>query len=180
MTTEKLNLFQKINMIQKEVTSVIKDATISVGNDSYNVVTHDAVTSALHLPLANAGVVCIPTTKSCTISEIQKEKVYNGNKTVQTIYRADVIISACFINSDNPQENFVTEMHAYAFDTSDKAVGKAVSMAIKNTYLKIFMLESCDQEESRIIEQDVKYKQNIKNEAPQTQEAAKKWTNPTR
>ena len=39
-------------------------------------------------------------------------------------------------------------------DNGDKAAGKALSMAVKNILLKNFMLESCDDEESRDNEKD--------------------------
>jgi hypothetical protein len=41
-------------------------------------------------------------------------------------------------------------------DSSDKAMGKAYSMALKYCYLKTFMLESLDEEESRECESTYK------------------------
>ena len=152
------NLYQRILSVYKKVTSVIKEAEIEQGNNSYQVVTHDTVTKALHIPVAEAGIVCWPTMKSCVVTSFEKEKEYQGKKQIQTWYRADVVAQVKFINADNPQDVLESEIHSYAFDTSDKAIGKAYSMAIKNIYLKTFMLESLDQEEARPLE-DGSYKE---------------------
>lgn len=164
-----MNLFQKINEVQKLVSSVVKSGEIQAGNNSYTVVTHDDVTRALHLPIAKTGIVCWPNMKSCSLSTIEKIKVWNGNEQKTEWHRADVVAEMTFINSDDPTERLTTEATAYAFDTSDKAVGKAYSMAIKMMYLKTFMLESADQEEDRPVENAVYKEKKIEQKTkPET------------
>lgn len=155
------NLFQKILTVYQEVTSVMKDAEIAITKDrSYEAVTHDAVTAALHMPLAINGIFPKPTQKSCVITTFEKEKEWNGKVEKSTQYRADVTAEVTYINADNPTETFTSEATAYAFDTSDKAVGKAYSMAIKMIHMKTFMLESLDREEERV-EEGATYKQKL-------------------
>lgn len=142
-----LNLFQKLNLIQKEVTTVYKNAKIKVSDfNSYSAVNHDDVTALLHLPIANAGIFIKTSVieKQITSFEFKDKSGYN-----KINYRADATVELTFINSDNPIEQFAVLSHAYAFDSGDKAVGKAVSMAVKNALLKNFMLESQDNEEER-------------------------------
>lgn len=144
------NLYQRIIRVYEKVKSVVKDGEIIQGNGSYAVVTHDAVTKALHGPLSEAGIVFVPDMISCETSEFEKTKVWNGQEQKTTWYKASVKVSVTLVNSDKPEEKLTTYGFAYAFDTGDKAIGKAYSMAIKNIMLKLFMLESADQEEERI------------------------------
>lgn len=164
---EKKNIYQKIIKVYNEVESVQKNAEVSVTqNSSYMAVTHDAVTKALHKPLAKAGIVIRPTQKSCVISTHEKQDKYKP-ELKNIIYRADVVASIDFINAENPTEILTSEATAYALDSGDKAVSKAYSMAIKMILLKTFMLESMDEEEARPTEPDSSYK-----EKPISQKAA--------
>ena len=62
----------------------------------------------------------------------------------------------CFPVTICPEEREVCKSFAYAFDSGDKAVGKAESMAVKYVFLKNFVLESTDNEESRDHENNFK------------------------
>lgn len=154
------NIYQKINNINKVITTVLKDSEVSMGgNRSYAAVSHDAVTNLLHLPLAKEGIVVIPSITNTVVSSTEhKEQTQYGEK-IRTTYRADVSVSITFVNCDDPSDSFACSAFAYALDTGDKAVGKAYSMAVKNAYLKVFMLESVDEEEARHTEPNTTYKQ---------------------
>jgi len=144
------NLYQKINDIQKEVTSVHKGSTVNITqNSSYKAVSHDDVASLLHLPMANAGICVEVDMVDCKIDQIITEKTYNGSTDKKYSYQATVTMLVTFVNADDPKERFSVRSTAYAFDSGDKAVGKAESMAVKYVYLKNFNLESTDDEESR-------------------------------
>jgi hypothetical protein len=141
------NLYQKMADIMKEVDTVFKGATISMGSGrSYSAVNHDDVARLLHKPLADAGII--------TKVSVEKVELTAGTKTNKygdqnSEYRADVWVEVTFINADKPDEREVCKSFAYAFDSGDKAVGKAESMAVKYVFLKNFVLESTDNEESR-------------------------------
>lgn len=148
---EKLNLFQKLNEIQKKVKTITKSASVSTGKGggSYTAVSHDDVAALLHLPLAEAGIFVSIDVTSAEVEKIETESEYNGQKSLRVSYKASVWICATFINSDSPEEKFSVNGFAYSMDNSDKATGKALSYAVKNMYLKQFNLESVDNEESR-------------------------------
>lgn len=148
------NLYQKINAVMGEVETVYKDSKVTVNKkgDGYRAVSHDNVTKLLHGPIAKAGLVAIPNMDKCETSMFQQETQY-GKKTA---FRVDVQASVTFVNIDSPEEKVTTTCHAYSFDSGDKATGKAYSMALKYCYLKTFMLESSDEEESRDQEDHVK------------------------
>lgn len=181
MATQK-NLYQKMADIMKDVQSVFKGATIQMGgNRSYSAVNHDDVARLLHKPLADAGIVTKVSVERVEITQGTKTNKY-GDQSAE--YRADVWVEVTFINADNPIEREICKSFAYAFDSGDKAVGKAESMAVKYVYLKNFVLESTDNEESRDHELSTKAapKKNLADEiaekaatkapAPQTESPA--------
>jgi len=129
-----LNLYQKINVIMREVKYVQK--TDKKVNGNYTFVTHDAVSEALHEPMAMQGIVMIP-----SVDELVRE----GNLTI-----AKMRIS--FVNADAPEEKIELFQYGYGIDTQDKGVGKAVSYAVKYALLKLFCLETGDDPERDSIE----------------------------
>ena len=133
--------------IMKEVETVFKGANISMGNGrSYSAVNHDDVARLLHKPLADHGVITKVSVEKVELTSRDKTNKYGD---VSPEYRADVWVEVTLINADNPEEREVCKSFAYAFDSGDKAVGKAESMAVKYMFLKNFVLESTDNEESR-------------------------------
>lgn len=158
------NLFQKINEVMKEVKSVHKGSTVKINEKaSYSAVSHDDVTALLHDPIARVGIVAMPRMESCELEIVEQTKNYQGQVTFSKNYLVKVWASVTFFNSDNMTEQFQTQCFAYALDSGDKATGKAYSMAIKYCYLKTFMLESLDDEESRDFENNWKSEPAIKN-----------------
>lgn len=120
------NLYQRMAKVALRVKSVFKENKRV--NGQYTFVSHDAVVKALHDPIAEAGIVVIPSIKELT---------QDGNRTTAKV-------AMVFINADKPSERIETEWYGYGIDTSDKGVGKAVSYAYKYALLKTFMLETCD------------------------------------
>jgi hypothetical protein len=170
---EKPNLYQKINQIQKQITSIQKNARVEVTRDRfYTAVEHDDVSELFHTPLAEIGIFCKVDVISSSVTEIIKETEYNGKKELKYSYRADITVEVTFINADDPNEFFSVKSFAYAFDSGDKAAGKAESMAVKYVYLKNFNLPSFDQEEQRDYERQYHQQTTPKqqqNQPPQGQ-----------
>jgi hypothetical protein len=157
MKANSLNLFQRINLVMKSVDSVHKGSTVEMGNGrSYTAVTHDDVTALLHGPLTSAGIVAMPDMADFSLEAIESKSEYQGKVTTKISYLAKIQASVTFINIDDPAEKITTKCFSYAMDSSDKAMGKAYSMALKYCYLKTFMLESLDEEESRDYERPYK------------------------
>jgi len=70
---EKLNIYQRIVAVMKEVKYVQKsDRKV---NNMYSFVTHDSVSAALHEPMANNGIVMVPTVDQLT---------QDGNRTIRS------------------------------------------------------------------------------------------------
>lgn len=120
------NIYQRIIEVMKEVKYVQKsDKKV---NGQYSFVTHDAVSAALHDPMAKNGIVM-----TSTILELTQD----GNRTT-----AKIEIS--FINCDQPTDRVNIVYYGYGIDPQDKGIGKAISYAIKYALLKTFCLETGD------------------------------------
>lgn len=144
------NLYQRINQVMNEVEGVEKSLTIEITSTrKYSAVSHDEVTKILHKPITKAGIVIQTSVTSSSIEIFEKEKLQNGIKSVSREYMASVTVELTAINMDQPSERLSVSMPAIAFDSGDKAHGKAISMATKIALLKLFMLESYDEEEKR-------------------------------
>lgn len=151
------NLYQRLNSLMADVTSVFKGTEVSMGGGrGYSAVSHDDVTKLIHMPLVNNGIFVELGVISSKLSPIETVSEYNGKQQVKTSYLAEVTVRATFVNVDKPEERFSVDSYAYALDSSDKAVGKAMSMATKYIYLKNLLLESTDEEEQRHFEKEQK------------------------
>jgi hypothetical protein len=151
MSETPMNLARKMTQIMKKVKSVTKGETVNITQSrSYTAVGHDDVAALLHGPLAEIGIWVKVDVIKCDVSSTEKT-FSNGNKGYE--YRSDVWVEVTFINADNPVDRESVKSFAYAFDSGDKATGKAESMAVKYAFLKNFTLESVDEEESREHEQ---------------------------
>jgi len=132
-----LNIYQRINAVMKKVKYVQKDAKIQ----GYKAVTHDQVTSVLRQAMVDEGIVVEVEQNQgellVTKDEKNKMHLYRGMYTVE------------LVNIDNPSDRASALIEAHANDNGDKAPGKALSYAVKNALLKMFSLETGENDESR-------------------------------
>lgn len=158
---DKLSLTEKMLLVYGKVKSIHKTGKINMDKDKgYKVVTHDEVTRVLHDAFADVGIVCLPSQRSCVISEYKIISVWNDKENVKTGYKAEVTVDYTFINASDPKDTLTSVATAFAMDPSDKAISKAYSMAVKMILLKTFMLESTDEEEARTTEDGASYNEN--------------------
>jgi len=141
-----LNLYQRINEIRKKVDYIQKDKSVSTGGGSYKAVTHDQVTAILREHLIAFGVVCVPT----LITSKANDKIGDAKQ-----FRYDATYHFDFVNCDAPEEKLSIVIEAHAMDNADKAPGKALSYAKKYAVLKLFEIETGEDEESRYQNTDV-------------------------
>lgn len=135
-----MNIYQRINEVRKAIGYVQKDKAVSTGGGSYKAVTHDAVTGMVRAALIEHGVVIVPSVVSSVFHQKEPEAK-------QRLYEATFQIE--FVNMDEPTDRIVTQQTAHALDNGDKAPGKAMSYATKYAILKLFNIETGDDEESR-------------------------------
>lgn len=140
MSEKTLNVYQRINEVRKMIGYVQKDKAVSTGGGSYKAVTHDAVTGMIRDALIKQGVVIVPSVTACVFHPKEPDAK-------QRLYEATYEIE--FVNIDEPTDRIVSKQSAHALDNGDKAPGKAQSYATKYAILKIFNIETGDDEESR-------------------------------
>ncbi len=137
----RMNIYQRINEVRKSITYIQKDKSVSAGSaGSYRAVTHDAVTGMVRQHLVEHGVIIAPTLIESVFhpkEEGAKQRLYSASYDVR------------FINMDAPDECVTIRIEAHALDNGDKAPGKAISYATKYAILKMFNIETGEDEESR-------------------------------
>jgi hypothetical protein len=136
-----MNIYQRINAVRKAIGYVQKDKSVSAGAaGSYKAVTHDAVTGMVRAALIENGVIIVPSVTSAVFLPKEQEAK-------QRLYEATYQID--FVNMDSPEERISIAVNAHALDNGDKAPGKALSYATKYGILKLFNIETGEDEESR-------------------------------
>lgn len=143
-----MNIYQRINAVRKAIGYVQKDKAVSTGGGSYKAVTHDAVTGMVRAALIDNGVIVVPS----VISSVFHPKEPDAK---QRLYEATYQIE--FVNMDDPADRIVTNQNAHALDNGDKAPGKAMSYATKYAILKLFNIETGEEEESRYQQEEFDY-----------------------
>lgn len=136
-------ILQRINNVRKKIDYIKKDKEVSTGKGSYRAVTHDMVTAMLRQHLIDEGiVVIISLTKAVTVPPSGDSKQHR--------YEAEYQVMFCSI--DDATDNIAMIVSAHANDSGDKAPGKALSYAKKYAMLKIFEIETGEDDESRTYE----------------------------
>lgn len=110
-------------------------------------VQYDELISVLAPYLSEVGIV-VTAEKS---GDSRSRQNHKGNY----IFESDFSIT--YINTDNPEDRFTTVVESHSMDSGDKAPGKAITYATKISMLKVFGIESGDNEESRAEQNDVEF-----------------------
>ena len=137
----------------KAVKYVQKDSSISGGGANYKAVSHDQVISVARQALVDHGIVIFPNQVSgeflikrdLSATPPVKMGLYSGNYEIN------------FVNIDKGEDRITVTIEAHANDNGDKAPGKALSYAVKGAVLKVLSLETGENDESRMEEQNFDY-----------------------
>lgn len=143
---ETATLYERILWVRDRVTRLGKDSTVSTGGSgSYSAISHDKVTAFIRPKMVQAGIMsyldCIDATDADTGASTAKNR-----KIVQ--HRAK--FSIVFANAHDKEDALALQLYAYADDYGDKAPGKAASYAMKYALLKMFMIETGEEDEERV------------------------------
>lgn len=144
-----LNIYQRINEVRKKVEYVQKQKSVSTGGGSYKAITHDEITGIIRAHLVEFGIVFVPSLKASSVAQTT-----NKDGTTSNVIRYSATYEFKVVNVDKPDDCFLMEVEAHANDNQDKAPGKALSYAKKYAALKLFEIETGEDEESRFKEKD--------------------------
>jgi hypothetical protein len=135
-----LNIYQRINNIMKKGV-YLKKGSAGQGTGAQ----YDELISVMTPLLAENGIVIT--------AEKSGESRSRANAKGNYIFESDFMIH--YINTDNPTDRFSTLVESHAMDAGDKAPGKAITYATKISMLKVFGVETGDNEESRADQKDI-------------------------
>lgn len=128
----------------EKFTAVYKDGNVGYGNNSYKVVTYDNIISKLRKHLVEEKIL---------INPIQVERgIYTESVTIKgnKKLRYDALYDVEYISAkDGSKIVSRVEVSADTFG-DDKAPSKATTIAVKNSILKVFSLESADEVQDEI------------------------------
>jgi hypothetical protein len=145
-----LNIYQRINAVMKKVEYVQKDASVSAGaGGSYKAVTHDMVTAVIRPYLVEFGIVVRPELLKGEMLQLKavKNEAKDGTGHNMHLYSAEYAIH--FVNMDKPEDFLTVTVSGHANDSGDKSTGKCLSICTKNAFLKLFSLETGENDEQR-------------------------------
>lgn len=146
MKESTMNLFQRINLVREGISYVQKDKSVSTGNGSYKAVTHDQVTALVREHMVKHGIVVYP---------VLVDSLSNPKEGDAKQFRYEATYDFVFVNIDDVKDTLTIRIQAHAMDNADKAPGKALSYAKKYAVLKLFEIETGEDEESRYQEKEV-------------------------
>lgn len=135
-----MNLLQRINEVRKGIDYIQKDKSVSTGGGSYRAVTHDTVTAMVRAHMVEHGIVVWP-----FLVDSQSMPKEDGSKQ----FRYQATYDFTFANIEDAADQIIIRIEAHAMDNADKAPGKALSYAAKYALLKLFNIETGEDEESR-------------------------------
>lgn len=142
-----LNIYQRISNVMKEVRYIQKNASINGGGASYKAVTHDEVVANVRPALIEHGIMMFP---NLIYSEVIDGKTATGKAKIR--YQAAYEIN--FVNIDDGADRVTIVIESHADDNGDKAPGKALSYATKYAILKLFCIETGENDETRMFQQE--------------------------
>lgn len=153
LDVSKLNIYQRINEVRKKIEYLKKEKQVQ----GYKVITHDEVTGALRDHLIEFGVIVVP-------RELESEMINTGTLTVSGTpwMRFEAKYDVCFVNVDNPEDMIPVTISAHALDMGDKAPGKCLSYATKAAMLKLFSIETGEDDEKREAQKPAAEKVDLK------------------
>lgn len=135
-----MNIYQKINAVMKEVEYVKKDSRIQ----NYMAVSHDQVVSMARKSLVNHGIVL---SISCMRGQFFDRETIDSKVSKLRMYCGDYRVK--LINMDEPSDYVEINIQAHSLDGGDKAPGKCITYATKTALLKLLLLETGEDDESR-------------------------------
>jgi hypothetical protein len=140
-----MNLYQRINEVRKAINYVQKDKSVSTGAGSYKAVTHDQVTGMVREHMVKHGIISYPV----LVDSLSNPKEVDANMVTAKQFRYEATYDIVFVNAEEPSDTLTIRIQAHAMDNADKAPGKALSYAKKYAILKLFEIETGEDEESR-------------------------------
>ena len=137
-TTERMNLFQKIQAVSNEVRNIEKNMTVGTGNYSYKAVQDIDVMLSVKDAETKFKILSIPVKQELVKSETIKVLKDKGGEGINYV---DIIkMTVRIIDLDNPDSFIEIESFGRGLDSGDKGFGKASTYARKYALLNAYKI----------------------------------------
>ena len=145
MESKKLNVYQRIHEVMKEVEHLQSDMSVSYANNrGYKALSETKVTTSIRASMIKHGLIMLPFEYKEKLSMIHGESRYQEKtkKTVTYFVELDATFKLCSIS--DPKDFIIVPSFGHGVDSQDKAPGKAMTYAYKYAILRTFMISSGD------------------------------------
>lgn len=138
---KKLNIYEKLSLIENEIGVVEKGLSVSMGKGSYKAVSERNVLDAIKPIEQKYRVYSYPYDTEIINNEVLEKSSNYGTTTSQYLRLKRVYR---FVNIDKPDECVDVVSYGDGIDTGDKAPGKAMTYADKYALMKAYKLSTGD------------------------------------
>ena len=138
---KKLNIYERLSLIENEIGVVEKGLNVSMGKGSYKAVSERDVLDAIKPIEQKFRVYSYPHDTEIINNEVL-EKTNNYGTTTSQFLRLKRIYR--FVNIDKPDEYVDVISYGDGIDTGDKSPGKAMTYADKYALMKAYKLSTGD------------------------------------
>jgi len=141
MSEVKINIYDAMICVMKEVKNIEKSMTIGVGQNSYKGISDKDVKQKIGEAMAKNNLVCFPIKIEPTTRLERWEEIDNYSKTMKTKQSVftEVLVTYKIVHSLT-SENIEIQGFGYGIDAQDKGAGKATTYALKNALLYTFLV----------------------------------------
>lgn len=161
MSVNTKNVFQRLNAVMASGAEYLKKSKrVGTGNSAYNAVEYDALVAKIRGLFIQNGLVLV--VKTNAVDPPIERKTSAGNP----IYLTQGHFVVEVVNIDNPGDAVAISTYGYGLDNGDKGINKASTQAAKQALMKLLLVETGDDEESRAEDDG---SSNAKAEATQTE-----------
>lgn len=139
------NIYQRVNSVMNGLEIINKDTKVA---NQYYAVSHDFVISKLRSKLCDAGIV-IRASQSYLENPFYETEIKDkyGSKELR-LYRAHYDVS--FVNIDDPKDQITISIESHSVLSNDKSPGVTYSYAVKMAILKLFSIETGENDEKTV------------------------------
>lgn len=135
------NIFQRMQKITAEVSTVAKNLEVGFGSNKYRAVSEADILRAVKPIEEKYGVYSYPYDREIVESGTMEREGRNG-KTIQLYLRVKTVYR--FVSVDDPTSYLDIVSYGDGVDTQDKAPGKAMTYSDKYALMKAYKIQTGD------------------------------------
>ncbi len=156
-------LLQRIAAIMAEVEPPGKQGKADTKAGGYSYTRYDDVAAALRPLCAKHGVIMLPNVPPGSYRYSPGHPIEGGRSAPNQM---DIDLELTIFSADDPADAYVLHMPGQGLDYGDKAVGKAVTYAMKNLLINLYVLNGGEDNEKDSLEGSSRRQQQRREPTP--------------